>query len=47
MLRCHGSILFTDLLDPSVCIASWKASLLTMAQQGAGSTHLQNFGSKL
>jgi hypothetical protein len=31
LLPRHGSILFTDLLDPSVCIASWKASLLTMA----------------
>jgi hypothetical protein len=29
---CHGTILFTDLPDPSACIASWKASLLTIAQ---------------
>jgi hypothetical protein len=24
LLPCHGSILFMDLPDPSVCIASWK-----------------------
>ena len=32
LLPCHSSILFANLPYPLVCIASWKASLLTIAQ---------------
>jgi hypothetical protein len=39
LLPCHSSILFANLPNPLVCIASWKASL---DHRSAQSTRFQN-----